>query len=183
MDKRKAQGEPPVPGEQPKKEVTARVVGTTSVPLENRTPPKMRLISLDDQLTTEEWRQRFAKNLDDLLRLTGLSRKDAAKAIGIPYTLMRRLVSAGVSRTDERGKDDLMRIADFFTLVDVSRLWRGDLRRLLLDPHEGQAFIQKFRRALRTEWERQSAESHLPKFDELAFLSRALGFDTHPSSR
>ncbi len=144
-----------------------------------RTRSKIKVIPSEegDRLTTDEWRRRFAHNLDRLLALVGLSRKDAADEIGIPYPMIRRLVSAGTSRTDERIGDEIKKIADFFTLSEVDDLWRADLVQSVLDVEKGRAFIDKFRPRLLAERERRVVEAQEPKLDELSLLNRALGFE------
>ena len=171
---------------QPKPVKPLRVIGggENAVPMEYRPPPKKLPVlgGEEDRLTTEELRQRFARNLDRLLSLIGLSRKDAADEMSVPYPLVRRLVSAGVSRTDERGTDDLNKIATYFTLNGVEDLWRADLVQTVLDPTEGRAFIQKFRARLLAERERRLADASVPTVDELGLLSRALGFGEPPAT-
>src|SRR5947209_1770732 len=79
-------------------------------------PRKKLRVASEERLTTEELKSRFATNLDRLIGLLGITRKQAASDIGITYKLVRRLVSAGVSRADERSKDDVAKIAAFFAL-------------------------------------------------------------------
>ncbi len=168
-------------GRQPGEKRQPRVVGAEGpevVPWAKREPPAIRVIKGDDdeRLTTEELKRRFARNLDRLLGLLGTSRKDAADEIGIPYPLLRRLVSAGVSRTDERGEDDLQKIAAFFALSAVADLWRADLLTAVLDPAEDNAFIKKFRSRLLAERQRRMTEAREATLDEISLLNRALGF-------
>lgn len=152
---------------------------TPPLPDHLRRPPKMRVIGDEDErLTTGEWRKRFAQNLDRLLGLVGMSRKQAAEEIGVPYPLVRRLVSAGVSRTDDRGAGELTKIAAYFTLDELDDLWRADLVQTVLHPVRGRAFVEKFRRRLAAERGRRLADSRPPAVDELTLLSRALGIET-----
>lgn len=154
--------------------------GSASVDPSKQKPPKIRVVG-PDRLTTEEMKQRFASNLDRLIGLLGMTRKQAAREIGVPYKLVRRLVSEGVSRTDERSEDDVAKIAAFFVLPDVEDLWRADLLRLVLDSNGPGDFINKFRPRLLAERERRLAEVRLGVQDELGLLSRALGFsDAQP---
>lgn len=171
--KKRSYTEPPPPEGKRKMRV---VPGSRTVDEPERKPKIRVVLDEGDRLTTEEWRQRFARNLDRLLGLVGLSRKEAAEQIGIPYQMLRRLVSAGISRTDERRGDDLAKIADYFTLTDVEFLWRSDLIRLLLKSEWGRDFVQKFRTQLLAERERRVAEAQQPQIDELSLLSTALGF-------
>ena len=49
----------------------------------------------------------LAQNLDRLLTLKGLSRKEAAEAIGVPYKWLRRSASRGLGRADQGKADHL----------------------------------------------------------------------------
>jgi hypothetical protein len=130
----------------------------------------------EDRLTTDERKRRFARNLDRLISLIGLSRKEVADEIGIAHKLVLRLVSTGVSRTDERNIESLTKIAAHFALPSVDDLWRADLLRWLLSAKDG-GFVDKFRPRLLAERERRLAEIQTGGEDELALLSRALGFE------
>lgn len=148
-------------------------------PLKRR-PPKIRVVKADEgeaeeRLTPTELKERFARNLDGLLSVVGLSRKDAAAEIGVPYKLVRRLASAGVSFAEDRNSESLTRIADYFALPSVDHLWRGDLVRRLLATEEGEGFLKKFRDRLLAERERRVAEAQVVGQDEVALMGRALG--------
>jgi hypothetical protein len=92
--------------------------------------------------------RRFARNVDDLIRLAGHSRKEAAEAIGVTYKLIRRYVSAGISRPDYRSQDSLKKVAAYFALPNVHSLWRTDLVESLLTTDDGRMFVRKFRSEL-----------------------------------
>src|ERR1019366_6553473 len=84
---------------------TMRVIpGTCQVDPSQHRPPSIWVVG-EERLTPQELKKRFASNLD--------------RPIGIPYKLMQRLASAGVSRTDERNVESLTRIKDYFTLLGV----------------------------------------------------------------
>lgn len=88
----------------------------------------------------------FASNLDWLLRVTGLSRKQASKAIGVDYQVLRRLVTAGVSRPDKRNEEVLDRIRKYFQLNSTAELWLESLGQTLLSEEDtGARFVKKFR--------------------------------------
>jgi hypothetical protein len=141
-----------------------------------RMSPKKRFVGQDDRLTPEAWKRRFATNLDRMIGLIGLSRVDAAREIGLQHKLVLRLVSAGVSRTDERNIENLTRIANYFALPSVGDFWHADLPKLMLV--KGSGFVDKFRPRLLAEREKRLAEDL--GNEELALLSRALGFDSAP---
>jgi hypothetical protein len=172
-------------------ELTVRVIQTGDHKIriaENPTiqiisgPQKIRIGGIgEERLTTEEWKQRFASNLDRLIGLLGLTRKQAASQIGISYKLVRRLVSDGVSRADERSKEDVARIAAFFALPSIDHLWRADLLPLVLTSDEAGGFIEKFRPLLIAEREKRLAEVQRGVHEELGLLSRALGFEETPA--
>ncbi len=121
-------------------------------------------------------RQVFARNLDRLLTVVGLSRKDAAEELGIPYSLIRRFVSFGLSRRDERNANYLETISRYFHLPDVDSLWRSDLLDRLLASGEGRPFVEEFRPRL--EAQRQAWLAKLAEVDPelLRHVSGALGF-------
>ena len=83
----------------------APVAGTAAAA--SAKPKPMRLVAA---ATPKELKRQFAENLDHLFRYAGHSRKEAADVIGLPYQLVRRLVSAGVSRLDERNQESLQKI-------------------------------------------------------------------------
>jgi hypothetical protein len=130
-----------------------------------------------ERLTPEEKKRLFARNLDRLLRLAGLSRKAAAEEIGVDYKVLRRFVSEGVGKIVRPNQAILTRIAAYFVLPGVEDLWRTDLLARLLCSEEGQGFVEKFRPRLMAERERRLAEEGSSSHDELALLSRALGFE------
>jgi hypothetical protein len=134
-------------------------------------PPKARL---GDSVTR---RQFFAQNLDRLLAVVGLSRKRAAEDLGVPYPLIRRFVSSGISRRDERNADYLEKIASYFGLPDVEALWRADLLPRLLASGEERGFVHNFRSRL--EAQRQLWLAKLAEVDRdlLNLVSKALGQD------
>lgn len=131
-----------------------------------------------ERLTTEEKKRLFARNLDRLLGLTGLSRIAAAEEIGVDYKVLRRFVSDGVGKIVRPNEAILTRIAAYFVLPSVEDLWRLDLLPRLLATEDGQGFVEKFRSRLVAERERRLAEERAERHDELALLSRALGCDS-----
>ena len=127
-------------------------------------------------------RQVFSRNLDRLLTVVGLSRKDASEELGIPYSLIRRFVSFGLSRRDQRNAEYLETIARYFRLPDVDALWRADLLDRLLASGEVHTFVEEFRprlQAQRQEWLAKLAEVD-PEL--LRHVSGALGFYSEAQS-
>lgn len=162
-------------GEQPES-ANARKLDDSVLP--EKRPSKIRVIDddLDERLTTEEWRKRFAQNLDRLLDLLSLSRKDAADETGVAYPTVRRLVSAGISRTDDRSGDDTSKLVKFFCLESIDDLWRSELPARLLTTKHGSQFVKKFRTRLMTTRVAKLAERAEPAYDPLPLLNTALGF-------
>jgi hypothetical protein len=74
----------------------------------------------------------LAQNLDRLLTLKGLGRKEAAEAIGVPYKWLRRAVSQGLARSDRRNTARLQSVTAFFGLRKIDDLWRPSLVELRL---------------------------------------------------
>ncbi len=85
---------------------------------------KLRVHAAVERLSPEQRKRMFAKNLDALLEVTGMQRKEAAEQIGLPYKLIRRLVSSGVSRVDARNEDNLEKIVAYFGLSGPDELWQ-----------------------------------------------------------
>jgi len=81
--------------------------------------------------------RRLSQNLDRLLALKGLGRKEAAEAIGVPYKWLRRAVSQGLGRPDQRNAPHLQRVTTFFGLRRIDDLWRPSLVELRLAPDRG----------------------------------------------
>ena len=146
-----------------------------------RKPPRIRVVGQDERLTPEERKRRFARNLDLLIGLVGLSRKEVADEIGVKHKLILRLVSAGVGFSDNRNADSMKRIAAYFALPSVDDLWRADLLQLVLPNDYISAFVEKFRPRLLAERQKRLAEERQPSLDELGILSRALGFEAETS--
>lgn len=71
--------------------------------------------------------QVFAHNLDRLLASKGLSRKDAADALGVDYKWLRRAVSSGLDRIERRNQSALDAVVRHFRLSSVNDLWRPTL--------------------------------------------------------
>lgn len=174
--KRKGQAAHPATGKA--KHDSSVVHGTKGEVLAERKDPRIQAGDAheEDRLTTDERKRRFARNLDRLIGLVGLSRKAVAEEIGITHKLVLRLVSTGVSRTDDRNVESLTRIAAYFALPSVNDLWRAGLLRRLLSAKDG-GFIERFRPRLLAERERRLAAIQMGGEDELALLSRALGFE------
>jgi hypothetical protein len=132
---------------------------------------------VSNRTTPAERKRWFADNLDRLVNILGLTRKEAAEEIGIPYKLMRRLVSAGVSRVDERNAESLARIVGYFALPGVDLLWRANLLQRLLTAGEGEAFVAKFRDRLLAERERRLAAARVAGHEDVVLVGRAFGLD------
>jgi len=81
--------------------------------------------------------RRLSQNLDRLLALKRLGRKEAAEAIGVPYTWLRRAVSQGLAKPDQRNAAHLQRVATFFGLRRIDDLWRPSLVELRLASERG----------------------------------------------
>src|SRR4051794_34678695 len=74
-----------------------------------------------------KWRKiRFAKNLNALIEGSGLNRKRFAEKAQVPYPWLQRATTTGISRLDCRGRGHLDRIARWFGLSEVGRLWDRD---------------------------------------------------------
>jgi hypothetical protein len=151
-----------------------RVIPGSETVAPSKRKPKIRVVG-EDRLTPQELKQRFASNLDRLIGILGLTRKQASQEIGIPYKLVRRLASAGVSCTDERNIESLTRIVRYFALPSVEHLWRDDLLRLLLTTDEESGFVKKFRDLLVAERERRIAGARVMGQEEVTLIGRALG--------
>lgn len=119
--------------------------------------------------------RRFASNLDKLIQLVGFSRKEAAEAIGVPYKLIRRYVSAGIGRPDYRSQDSLKKVAAYFGVQNVRSLWREDLIESLLTTEDGRHFVTKFRTQLTQRWQEERSKKADADEQRLEWLDIALG--------
>lgn len=129
---------------------------------------------------THKRRQCFAKNLDRLIRSFHLSRKDAANEIGVPYKLIRRMVSAGISRPDKRSLENLGKIAAYFALPNVEDFWREDFIDWLATAKEAMPFVKKFRsHVLDKQAERMSVMSDI-YLEMDNFFGTEFGFEKTP---
>jgi len=97
-------------------------------------------------------RQTFVKNVNQLLEVARLKRKEAAEAVGVPYKWLRRMVTTGLLRSDERNLKDLQKLAAYFSVPDVEHLWRPDLVCWLLESDAGKAFWSQFTKNIYTLW-------------------------------
>lgn len=154
------------------------IPGTIAADPKEPKPSTVRVVTEPEEpLDADERRERFATNLDRLIGIVGLSRKDAARETGIPYKLMRRLVSAGVAVVGARNQEALKSIASYFALPSANHLWRNDLFRRMLTTDEGSGFVEKFRQRLLAEHERRVAGARVIGHEELLLLGRALGVE------
>jgi hypothetical protein len=143
----------------------------------NKRPKPLRVVAAT---TPAELKEQFARNLDGLLQLVGLSRKEAAEEIGVSYKLVRRLASAGVSRIDERNKESLSKIAGFFSLPRIDDLWLQNLIPWLLQSDEGQPFVKKFQSELQRFREEQTRNIEHVDRSQLQLIGEALHGKSQP---
>ena len=148
-----------------------------------RAPGSRKTIQLIAAFTPKERKELFAQNLDQLLKFSGLNRKEAAEEIGLPYKLVRRLASAGVSRIDERNRDSLQKIADYFALVNVDELWVSNMVPWLLTEPEGRLFVEKFRSKLVEYRRKQSRATEQVDHEVDQLMAEALGEDAARSEQ
>lgn len=141
----------------------------------NRPAPSFRMITSPSSLSSSERKKIFACNLDQLMTVTGLKRNEAAEKIGISYRLVRRLVSAGVSRLDGRNEESIQKIVDFFGLTEPDDLWQADLLSWLLNPEYGTKFIDRFQGDIDRVKKKHSARSEKVKAPLMKMIDRALG--------
>ena len=154
--------------------------GSFPAPLQETPPnadrPRSECVG-EERLTPQELKRRFACNLDALLRIIGLTRKDAAQAIGVAYKLLRRLASSGVSFVEDRNTEALTMITNYLALPGVDYLWLADLLPRLLTTDEGRGFVEKFRPLLLAERERRLAGARVVADEEMKLVGRALGVE------
>ncbi|QDV36981.1 hypothetical protein [Tautonia plasticadhaerens] len=74
-----------------------------------------------------KWRKiRFARHLSGLIKGTGLSRTQFAERAKVPFPWLQRATTEGITRLDCRGREHLDKIARWFGVNDVDRLWDRD---------------------------------------------------------
>jgi len=69
----------------------------------------------------------FARNLDRLAQMHGLTRKEVAEKIGTNYQWFRRIVTRGLTRISGKNMASLERLATFFNLGSVDEFWNPNL--------------------------------------------------------
>ncbi|WDI43705.1 hypothetical protein [Bremerella sp. P1] len=106
------------------------------------------------QMTSEpdSRRQTFMQNLNQLLEVARMNRKESAETIGVPYKWLRRMVSTGLVRSDERNLADLQKVTTFFAVPELDDLWRPHLVCWLVESDSGEAFWDKFEKNLFSIW-------------------------------
>jgi hypothetical protein len=124
----------------------------------------------------EQRRDRFARNLQQLVEATELNLKQAAEEIGVPYPWMRRMVTAGTSRCDEKNRANLDRVAAYFLLPDTDHLWREQLVVELLTSPLGEEFMSRFKDSLRKLHTEESEKLQSVDLARLAALRKAFNF-------
>jgi len=73
------------------------------------------------------WRKmRFARNLNKIIKDSGLDRKTLAAKINVPYPWLQRATTKGITRLDRRGREHLDKIATNFGISDADGLWDRD---------------------------------------------------------
>jgi hypothetical protein len=73
--------------------------------------------------------QVFARNLNRLTLMHGLSRRQAAEKVGADYLWYRRAVTRGLSRVSRATKPVLEKLVEEFRLTTVEDLWEPGLIR------------------------------------------------------
>jgi hypothetical protein len=155
----------------PKKMPLRAIPGEKSGDPAKYKPSTVRLVP-----TPLSLKERFSSNLHRLFGIVGLTRRDAAVQIGISYPLVKRLVSAGVSRSDPRNLKSLSRIAAFFEIENIEDLWHPELiRRLLIS--DDRTFVKKFQTRILAVREQRLVEAGPVRREELALMNRALGLE------
>ncbi len=102
----------------------------------------------EGSLTTDR-KQIFARNIGRLAEVLGVSQKDAARTIGVPYKWLWRMANSGISRIDDRNLPNLEKVATHFMVPSTDDFWRPGLLYWLIASREGAGFTKKFRDQLR----------------------------------
>ncbi|TWT55474.1 hypothetical protein KOR42_28600 [Thalassoglobus neptunius] len=69
----------------------------------------------------------FKRNLRELLEARGLKQKDFAEKSGLSYRWVRRICSQGLTRVEDRNREQLEALCEFFEVSPVERLWSEHL--------------------------------------------------------
>jgi hypothetical protein len=133
-----------------------------------------------------KWRKiRFARNLAALIEGTGLSRTQFAERSKVPFPWLQRATTGGITRLDRRGREHLEKVARWFGLPELRRLWdrdfvapppwgtrearatrlAEDLRRLVLERGEDAEPVKTVLRLIR---EAQAAQAEGPTAPQVA---------------
>lgn len=92
----------------------------------------------------EDKRQIFARNISHLADVLGVTQKQAAADIGVPYKWLWRMANKGTSRIDDRNLPNLEKVAAFFVVPSIDDFWREGLFYWLIVYGEGRGFVEKF---------------------------------------
>jgi transcriptional regulator with XRE-family HTH domain len=65
----------------------------------------------------------FRQNLRALILQSGLSQRESAQRMGIPYKVLRRLVEEGLVRINSRNEARLQALCKFYGIKNISHLW------------------------------------------------------------
>jgi hypothetical protein len=103
----------------------------------------------EDRATTTARKQTFARNVNRLAAVLGVSQRQAAERIGVPYKWLWRMAQTGISRIDERNLPNLEKVAAYFLVPSTDDFWREGLLYWLIASDEGCGFVKKFRDELR----------------------------------
>ncbi|MEQ9409555.1 MAG: hypothetical protein RIK87_17600 [Fuerstiella sp.] len=73
----------------------------------------------------------FKLNLKGLLDARGMSLLELAERCGLGYQWVRRVCSRGLTRVEDRNRDQLQAICELFGISPVERLWSPDLHAVM----------------------------------------------------
>lgn len=90
---------------------------------------RARSLSLPTLSATESMdAEIFKVNLKSLLDARGMSLRELAEHCGLGYQWVRRVCSRGLTRVEDRNRDQLQAICKLFGVSPVERLWNADLQ-------------------------------------------------------
>lgn len=71
--------------------------------------------------------EQFRLNLKRLIRSRGMTQRQAAEDIGVPYNWLRKACNDGIAREQAANAERLKRVATFFDILDRTLLWSESL--------------------------------------------------------
>ena len=88
----------------------------------------------------------FRHNLREMLRVKGLKQREFAEKAGLSYPWVRKVCSQGLTRAEDRNREQLEKVCEFLGVTPVEEMWHP---KLLDRQEEASAYAAKVEEVLR----------------------------------